>query len=71
MSLKKLLDRCNKFFFSKAIVCLPIMILGLNPLKIKLKNERFNPSFLSFKYQLLTVNRQQSTVNRQQSTVNC
>ena len=51
MSLK-LLDCCKKFFFSKVIVCLPIMILGLNPLKIKLKNERFNPSFLTFNFQL-------------------
>jgi len=62
MSLK-LLDRCKKFFFTKAIVYLPIMILGLNPLKIKLKNERFNPSFLSFNCQQSTVNSQQSTVN--------
>ncbi len=61
MSLKKLLDCCKKKF-SKAIVCLPIMILGLNYLKIKLKNEKFNPSFLSFKYQQLTVN-SQLTVN--------
>jgi hypothetical protein len=39
------------------------MILGLNLLKIKLKNEGLNLSFLSFKFQQLTVNSQQSTVN--------
>jgi hypothetical protein len=60
-----------EILFQQGDVCLPIMILGLNPLKRKLKNERFNPSFLSFKYQQSTVNSQQSTVNSQQSTVNC